>query len=1177
MLRGPLRAAIVLAVGVCVCGPLSASALAQPGWMMTGHSDPTAMPPGGSSYIVLDVMNVGDSASGGQITVTDTLPEGVTAEAAGTLGIIHIGPPLLPVNPGIWQCTGNGPGGVSGATVVRCTSELSYEGGGGFPGSVRGEHPAPEIALKVKLPAHEGTETNSATISGGGASESASTSDRLTITEKELGFGIQGWDVWASNANGTIDTQAGSHPYEITFVTSLNNANNEATEGWYPAGVGGRDGGPEGREYVAKLPPGFVGEPNAIPKCTRQQLDARHCPPASQLGVLTLWAAGGVVQGGEDPIYNMVAPTGYPDEIGYIFNEGEEAIETRFDTEVRSGSDYGLTTHFKNVPEVGIIESIVTLWGEPGDPSHNPWRGGIGDIFGGGCGFYGPCATVSGEEKPFFTLPTSCGGEPMKFTVEANTWQNPAYTAKATSTYHDANGVPVSLTGCEHLTFGPTVSTDPDTSRADTPAGLTVEVKAPVNGLQVPGGLSSADLQNTTVALPRGMAINPGQAAGLAECGSGEDGLTPRQEESLPEEPHAGEDNGPSSCPSASKVGTDEIVTPDLTKPLQGSVYVLQSNPPELKLLVAASGEGVNVKLVGTVHLCETAGEAIEGPGALADRTCQAAGQLITTFAGTPALPFTNFRLSFSGGAQAALATPTQCGVYGPEQGFSADFESWASLLGNVFPTAAFAITSGTNGAPCPPSPLPYTPQLDAGSTTDQAGGFTDFSMLLQVPDDQQRTTRLQFKTPEGLLGMISRVPLCTNAQAEANACPEASEIGHTTVASGPGPYPLVIPQPGQSPAPIYLTEGYEGAPYGLSIVVPLHVGPFVLPTQRVRARIEVDELTSQLTVTTSALPQYVAGVPTDLRSIDAVIDRPGFMFNPTGCTKRPFSGTAYGIEGASAPISSPFQMGSCRSLLFQPDFKVSTQGKTSKADGASLDAKIVYPTTALGANQASGQSNISSVKVDLPKQLPSRLTTLQKACTAAQFDANPAGCPAASVVGHATAVTPVLPVPLNGPVYFVSNGGEAFPNLIVVLQGYGVTIHLIGDTFISKTGITSSTFKQVPDVPITSFDLNLPEGPYSALAANVPAKDNYNLCGQKLAMPTEFTAQNGAEIKQNTPIEVTGCAKTKVKALTRAQKLQKALKACHKQDKKNRPKRQQCEKAARKRYGPVKPRKGKK
>jgi hypothetical protein len=106
------------------------------------------------------------------------------------------------------------------------------------------------------------------------------------------------------------------------------------------------------------------------------------------------------------------------------------------------------------------------------------------------------------------------------------------------------------------------------------------------------------------------------------------------------------------------------------------------------------------------------------------------------------------------------------------------------------------------------------------------------------------------------------------------------------------------------------------------------------------------------------------------------------------------------------------------------------------------------------------------------------------------------------------------------GPAYFVSHGGEAFPNLIVVLQGYGVRVDLVGDTFISKSGITSSTFKNVPDVQVSTFELYLPEGPYSALAANG------NLCKQKLTLPTLFTAQDGAQLKQSTPVQVTGCPK---------------------------------------------------
>jgi hypothetical protein len=309
---------------------------------------------------------------------------------------------------------------------------------------------------------------------------------------------------------------------------------------------------------------------------------------------------------------------------------------------------------------------------------------------------------------------------------------------------------------------------------------------------------------------------------------------------------------------------------------------------------------------------------------------------------------------------------------------------------------------------------------------------------------------------------------------------------------------------------------------------VPVVVGPFVLDTQIVRAKIEVDPHTAQITVTTDALPQVIDGVPTDLRSIDAVIDREGFMFNPTSCAPQAFSGTAFSAQGATAPISSHFQVGSCQSLKFAPNFKVSTPGRTSRANGAGLTARIIYPTGPLGANQASQQANIAKVKVDLPKQLPSRLTTLQKACTAAQFENNPAGCPAASNVGHVTVVTPILPVKLTGPAYFVSHGGEAFPSLVVVLQGDGVTVDLVGTTFINKAGITSSTFKATPDVPFTSFELNLPEGKYSALAANLPASAHGSFCGQSLEMPTAFVGQNGAEIHQSTKIAVTGCHKAK-------------------------------------------------
>ena len=171
--------------------------------------------------------------------------------------------------------------------------------------------------------------------------------------------------------------------------------------------------------------------------------------------------------------------------------------------------------------------------------------------------------------------------------------------------------------------------------------------------------------------------------------------------------------------------------------------------------------------------------------------------------------------------------------------------------------------------------------------------------------------------------------------------------------------------------------------------------------------------------------------------------------------------------------VNDPFQAADCANLTFEPRFSASTESKDSfNNQGASLKVNLAAnqgpsPTTGQGV-----ESNIAKVKVELPISLPSRLTTLQKACLAKASKPTQPVCPPDSFIGHAAVHTPILPVPLEGPAIFVSHGGEAFPSLILVLQGYGVKIHLVGQTFISKAGITSSTFKTVPDQPFNTFEL---------------------------------------------------------------------------------------------------------
>jgi len=117
-------------------------------------------------------------------------------------------------------------------------------------------------------------------------------------------------------------------------------------------------------------------------------------------------------------------------------------------------------------------------------------------------------------------------------------------------------------------------------------------------------------------------------------------------------------------------------------------------------------------------------------------------------------------------------------------------------------------------------------------------------------------------------------------------------------------------------------------------------------------------------------------------------------------------------------------------------------------------------------------------------------------------------GCRAGAVVNPATPLTAV---------------SEVIPDLDLLLEGNGVKVILVGNTNI-KNGITTSTFASIPDVPVSSFALDLPTGPHSALAAYG------NFCARPLIMPTTITAQNGAVVKQTTKIAVTGCGKAKPK-----------------------------------------------
>ncbi|HEY4451331.1 MAG TPA: hypothetical protein VGN13_07025 [Solirubrobacteraceae bacterium] len=1051
-----------------------------PAWSISSAAYPTNFPPDSTSEAnrtkyFLDVSNVGGATSSGPITVTDVLPAGVAMDGTVLGEDDSIGPNQF-----------EPPCAAAGQTVT-CTVTFTRTPGQQF-----------SIDIPVAVAASSGTLVNHASVAGGGASSVATTEQPTQVSPLPPPFAFvpepAGLKWTVTSADGATVTQAGARPYQMTTELSL-------PLGDFNPLVFEFEPDQQVKNLTVDLPPGMVANPNAVAKCTEAQFEAEpttaepeRCPPESQVGTIDALVQIGnpeLITPIVAPLYSIVPPPGVPAEFGF-FARGLGGY-VHISGGVRTGSDYALSATGSDIyGGANLVAIKATLWGQPSDASHDDQRGNCSLEARPSCAHVPVVNPV-----PFLTMPSACSGPPV-LTASAESWQG---TVASTSSEGSSlsTGAPDKIEGCGRLDFKPTIVAHPDVSAADSSAGFDFNLRLPQSeGIET---LAEATLKKAVVTLPVGATLNPSAAGGLQGCTESEIALH------SPDQP---------SCPEASKVATVTIRTALLPKPLTGAIYLARpfENPDNTLVAgyIVAEGEGALIKLAGKFELDFST------------------GQVTATFDNNPQLPFDELAVHFFGGRHGSLATPQVCGVYT----VNADLTPWTTPFGaDALTNSSFSVAEGPGGAPCPPNPLPFAPTMTAGSATSQAGGFTPFTFVLRRPDAQQRVSTVSFTEPPGLAATISHVTLCGEPQAQQGACPAASQIGHAIVEAGVGSSPITVPQPGEPESPIYFTGPYNGkggsctpgtagcAPFGLSIVTHVIAGPFDLGTIVTRAKIDVDPHTAQITVTTDPLPQIIQGVPTDLRTIEAVIDRPGFVFNPTNCAEQSFSGTATSSQGTLASLSSPFKASACRELAFAPKVAVMTAAHTSKANGASLLFNIVYPKGAIGT-----QSWFNEAKFDFPKQLPARLTTLQKACLAATFDANPAGCPPGSLIGHAVVHTPLLPVPLAGPVYFVSHGGAKFPDAVIVLQGEGITVDLVGETFINgKTSVTSATFRNTPDVPFENIEVTIPSGPASEFGANLPANAHGSFCGQKLLMPTLLKAQNGLEIHQNTPVGVIGCS----------------------------------------------------
>jgi hypothetical protein len=816
---------------------------------------------------------------------------------------------------------------------------------------------------------------------------------------------------------------------------------------------------PEGnvKDVRVDLPQGLSVNPEATVQCTEAQLNASECPPESKVGEDEATGTANF-----EGLARATLPQKFP-VFNMARNPGEPArfgveIKIPLVANVRSYLEGGISWHHETetAENSGVPTGDYHEFFEIKEFPKSP------ELVESRLIFWGVPQEHSGVGTPtaFLTLPSTCSSKPITY-LHVDSYQEPWNFLKY------QNETPLATTGCGSLAFHPGISLEAETAQSDQPDGVRGALHVPLTTAS-PSQPNSPNVSTAEVTLPEGMTLNPSAAHGLESCSNGQIGLGT---------------NNAIGCPAASQLGTVVVEAPGVPAgALTGSIYLAQqeSQDPEsgrefrVFLVAEAPQFGVGVRLEAEL------------------RVNQQTGRVTAVIANSPQIPFENFRLQLKGGALAPFANPLLCAV-GQTAATVTPYTGEAAALAS----SPFATTG------CASSPPPFKLAQSTQTQSSKAGAYTPYTLNFARADGQQYLQRVSTTLPGGLLGAIPSVTLCGEPQAAQGKCAAASQIGTATVLAGAGSTPYSFS------GPVSLTGPFGGAPYGLSVAIPAVAGPFNLGTVVTRATLNVGLYSGRVTAT-SVLPTIVGGVPLRLKGISIAINRANFLFNPTSCGALASESVLGSTLGATQSLSSPLTVSGCAALPFKPSLSASTGAKSSKANGASLEVKVT---------QGLHQANIRQVILSLPRALPSRLTTLQKACPVARFeDGEPPGtCPSTSRVGGATVSTPVLAGKLAGPAYLVSHGGGAFPDLDLVVRGDGVEVVLVGHTQIAS-GTTTSKFEALPDVPITGVAVDLTTGARSLLGANGV------LCKEPLVAPTTMIAQSGTKITRRTTITVTGC-----------------------------------------------------
>ena len=898
------------------------------------------------------------------------------------------------------------------------------------------------------------------------------------------------------------ETQAGGHPDILTLF----DVGNRYTQN-FPSNCFCENA----KDIIVSAPTGVIGNPHALPSCSLVDFlidpQSPRCSPDSQIGIIIVKLGG--FEGNSlsiiAPLYNLEPRVGQAGLIG--FKDPILKLPLFEDVSARTDSDYGLDVTVEGLTQFATPNATRQIfWGVPADPKNDGLRFPLGSgsagcireaengdfeypdptpfVFGEGakmpdfCGIgavppFQPTKS-NAQLKPFLSNPTSCG---VELTSSLETLAYDGLTDQASASYPPT-------TGCDQLGFNPSLAASPTTNQADTASGVDVKLSVPQG--DSPNVPSASQIRATSVEMPEGFSINPNAADGKTTCTDFEARFGTRQA---------------AACPENAKIGTLELTTSALPGPIAGAIYLGSPKPGErFRLFLTAGGFGTNVKL---------AGRLTPDP-----RT----GRVTVSFQDLPQSPVTELNMHIFGSERGVLATPTKCGTYA----VNSTFVPWNDVLPIQTSTQFFTIDTGAGGRPCPGAQRPFSPDLRAGTGDNTAAAFTPFSLRIGRDDGDQNLSGVSVKTPPGFAGVLRGIPYCPQAaiarvsdpaysgvlEQTSPSCPVASQVGTVSAGVGAGTHPLY------NQGKAYLAGPYRGAPLSLLMVVPAVSGSYDLGNVAVRVALAIDPITAQVSAISDPLPQIIEGLPLRLRSILVNLDRRRFTFNPTNCDPLSVDATLSGSEGAVVARGAPFQVVNCADLDYGPKLTVRLTGGLKRLGHPAIHAVL---------RTKPSDANSKRVVVTLPAGEQLDISHVGNVCTRPRFAAD--DCPENSWLGTAEATTPLLDQPLKGNVYLRSSDNQ-LPDLVADLEGQ-IEIELAGEIDTTKTGGLRTSFKRIPDAPVTEFRLDLFGGGRGLLI------NESGLCGAARRASVRMIGQNDATSSGKVKLKA-GCGKQRGKRAKR-------------------------------------------